>query len=95
MGTIAPPPAPTLEPPAAIPDSEIVIEEATQPPLSTQASTPPTLDFTGPGLFGPETGLGKLIIPSILHLVNPFSLAPLGTLQTHLEFTLRERWEES
>ncbi|KAG5274660.1 hypothetical protein AALO_G00138750 [Alosa alosa] len=54
VGTVAPPP--TLEPPAIIPDSEVEAE-VTQPPLPTQASTPPTLVFTAPGLFGPETGL--------------------------------------
>ncbi|XP_063072528.1 opticin [Engraulis encrasicolus] len=66
VGTVAPPPAPTPEPPAVMPGTEgevageveeEEVEEATQPGLPTAAPTPPVLDFTGPGLFGPETGL--------------------------------------
>ncbi|KAL2090885.1 hypothetical protein ACEWY4_013148 [Coilia grayii] len=63
VDTIAPPPAPTPEPPAVMPgtegewEGEGEVEEVTQPALPTAAPNPPILDFTGPGLFGPETGL--------------------------------------
>ncbi|KAJ8360372.1 hypothetical protein SKAU_G00168970 [Synaphobranchus kaupii] len=56
VGTVAPPPAVTM-PPQNIPPSDYV-EEVTLPPRPTQAPAPPSLDFEGPGLFGPETGLG-------------------------------------
>ena len=61
VGTVAPPPAVT-EPLQNIPSAEYV-EEVTLPPRPTQRPTqapaPPSLDFQGPGLFGPETGLGE------------------------------------
>lgn len=47
VGTVPPPDTP---PPAT--------EEVTLPPRPTSPPTPVTLDFKGPGLFGPETGLG-------------------------------------
>uniref|UniRef100_A0A8C9VY93 Opticin n=1 Tax=Scleropages formosus TaxID=113540 RepID=A0A8C9VY93_SCLFO len=33
-------------------------KESTLSPQPTEAPTPPSLDFEGPGLFGPDTGLG-------------------------------------
>ncbi|XP_031422976.1 opticin [Clupea harengus] len=53
VGTIAPPPLPSPEPPAVI-----HVEEVPLALLPTKAPTPPTLDFTGTGLFGPDSGLG-------------------------------------
>ncbi|XP_051528699.1 opticin [Myxocyprinus asiaticus] len=61
VGTLAPPPAVT-QPPAIVPP-ENYVEEVTLPPRSTKSPAPSTLDFRGPGLFGPETGLG---MPSCL-----------------------------
>ncbi|XP_060897344.1 opticin [Labrus mixtus] len=50
--TDAPPPQPTPE------EQEEEVTPPTQPSLPTHPPTPVTLDFNGPGLFGPETGLG-------------------------------------
>ncbi|XP_061076645.1 opticin [Conger conger] len=58
VGTVAPPPA-VMVPAQNIPPAEY-IEEVTLPPRPTQAPAPPRLDFQGPGLFGPETGLEGL-----------------------------------
>ncbi|KAJ8400183.1 hypothetical protein AAFF_G00398770 [Aldrovandia affinis] len=56
VGTVEPPPTlPVLSQNLPPPD---YVEEVTLPPRPTQAPTPPSLDFEGPGLFGPETGLG-------------------------------------
>ncbi|XP_035244507.1 opticin [Anguilla anguilla] len=60
VGTVAPPSSETASPQnIPPPDYE---EEVTLPPRPTQRPTkapvPPSLDFQGPGLFGPETGLG-------------------------------------
>uniref|UniRef100_A0A8C2ANL0 Opticin n=1 Tax=Cyprinus carpio TaxID=7962 RepID=A0A8C2ANL0_CYPCA len=59
--TLAPPPAVT-QPPAIVPPEDYV-EEVTLPPRPTKSVVPSTLDFHGPGLFGPDTGLG---MPSCL-----------------------------
>ncbi|XP_036388070.1 opticin [Megalops cyprinoides] len=56
VGTVAPPPT-VPAPPQNVPPPDYV-EEVTLPPRPTQAPAPPNLDFDGPGLFGPETGLG-------------------------------------
>uniref|UniRef100_A0A8C2CAV1 LRRNT domain-containing protein n=1 Tax=Cyprinus carpio TaxID=7962 RepID=A0A8C2CAV1_CYPCA len=61
VGTLAPPPAVT-QPPALVPPEDYV-EEVTLPPRPTKSLVPSTLDFHGPGLFGPDTGLG---MPSCL-----------------------------
>uniref|UniRef100_A0A8C1LYS7 Epiphycan-like n=1 Tax=Cyprinus carpio TaxID=7962 RepID=A0A8C1LYS7_CYPCA len=61
VGTLAPPPAVT-QPPALVPPEDYV-EEVTLPPCPTKSLVPSTLDFHGPGLFGPDTGLG---MPSCL-----------------------------
>ncbi|XP_026131558.1 epiphycan-like isoform X1 [Carassius auratus] len=61
VGTLAPPPAVT-QPPAIVPPEDYV-EEVTLPPRPTKSVFPSTLDFHGPGLFGPDTGLG---MPSCL-----------------------------
>ncbi|KTG35244.1 hypothetical protein cypCar_00014170 [Cyprinus carpio] len=61
VGTLAPPPAVT-QPPALVPPEDYV-EEVTLPPHPTKSLVPSTLDFHGPGLFGPDTGLG---MPSCL-----------------------------
>ncbi|XP_051958011.1 opticin [Xyrauchen texanus] len=61
VGMLAPPPAVT-QPPVAVPP-ENYVEEVTLPPQPTKSSAPFTLDFRGPGLFGPQTGLG---MPSCL-----------------------------
>lgn len=58
--TLAPPPAVT-QPPAIVPPEDYV-EEVTLPPRPTKSVVPSTLDFHGPGLFGPDTGLGRWII---------------------------------
>ena len=51
MGTVAPDtPAPANQHTAEHHEEEVIL--ATLPP------SPVTLDFKGPGLFGPETGLG-------------------------------------
>lgn len=60
VGTLAPPPAVT-QPPALVPPEDYV-EEVTLPPCPTKSLVPSTLDFHGPGLFGPDTGLGRWII---------------------------------
>lgn len=52
MGTVAP----ETPPPANQPTAEHYEEELTLPTLPP---APVTLDFKGPGLFGPETGLGR------------------------------------
>lgn len=57
VGTLAPPP-PVTQPPAIVPPPDYV-EEVTLPPRPTKAPAPSTLDFRAPGLFGPDTGLGK------------------------------------
>lgn len=57
--TLAPPPAVT-PPPAVVPPEDYV-EEVTLPPRPTKSPVPSTLDFHGPGLFGPDTGLGRWI----------------------------------
>ncbi|XP_056125831.1 opticin [Rhinichthys klamathensis goyatoka] len=59
--TLAPPPAVT-PPPAVVPPEDYV-EEVTLPPRPTKSPVPSTLDLHGPGLFGPDTGLG---MPSCL-----------------------------
>ncbi|XP_051531513.1 opticin-like [Myxocyprinus asiaticus] len=59
VGTLAPPPSVT-QPPATVPPEDYV-EEVTLPPHPKMS--PATLDFCGPGLFGPDTGLG---MPSCL-----------------------------
>ncbi|XP_038553865.1 opticin isoform X2 [Micropterus salmoides] len=51
VGTVAP----DTPPPATQPTAEYYEEEVTLPTLPP---VPVTLDFDGPGLFGPETGLG-------------------------------------
>ncbi|XP_076860012.1 opticin [Brachyhypopomus gauderio] len=56
VGTLAPPPAVTQPPPPVVPESST--QEVTPPPRPTNPPVPPTLDFLGPGLFGPDTGLG-------------------------------------
>uniref|UniRef100_A0A671NX41 Opticin n=1 Tax=Sinocyclocheilus anshuiensis TaxID=1608454 RepID=A0A671NX41_9TELE len=61
FGTLAPPPAVT-QPPALV-HPEDYVEEVTLPPRPTKSPVPSTLDFHGPGLFGPDTGLG---MPSCL-----------------------------
>ncbi|XP_059384971.1 epiphycan-like [Carassius carassius] len=61
VGTLAPPPAVT-QPPALVPPEDYV-EEVTLPPCPSKSLVPSTLDFHGPGLFGPDTGLG---MPSCL-----------------------------
>ncbi|KAI4894976.1 hypothetical protein NFI96_028739 [Prochilodus magdalenae] len=53
---VAPPPAVTQPPPAVVPED--YTEEVTLPPRITKPPVLPTLDFLGPGLFGPDTGLG-------------------------------------
>lgn len=49
VGTVAPDPPSA----ASLPTAEYHEEELTLPPA------PVTLDFKGPGLFGPDTGLGR------------------------------------
>uniref|UniRef100_A0A8C2AEX6 Epiphycan-like n=1 Tax=Cyprinus carpio TaxID=7962 RepID=A0A8C2AEX6_CYPCA len=61
VGTLARPPAVT-QPPALVPPEDYV-EEVTLPPRPTKSLVPSTIDFHGPGLFGPDTGLG---MPSCL-----------------------------
>ncbi|KAK9966526.1 hypothetical protein ABG768_003633 [Culter alburnus] len=61
VGTLAPPPAVT-QPPAVV-SPEDYVEEMTLPPRPTKSPVLSTLDFRGPGLFGPDTGLG---MPSCL-----------------------------
>ncbi|XP_055767856.1 opticin [Salvelinus fontinalis] len=56
VGTVAPP-APETPPPANMPPPEYE-EEMTLSPRPTPPLAPVTLDFKGPGLFGPDTGLG-------------------------------------
>ncbi|KAB5536954.1 hypothetical protein PHYPO_G00113250 [Pangasianodon hypophthalmus] len=56
VGTMAPPAAITHLPPAVIPVNKA--EEVTLLPQTTKPTIRPTLDFQGPGLFGPDTGLG-------------------------------------
>ncbi|KAG9352788.1 hypothetical protein JZ751_017364 [Albula glossodonta] len=56
VGTVVPPPT-VPEPPQNMPPPDYV-EEVTLPPRPTQAPASANLDFEGPGLFGPETGLG-------------------------------------
>ncbi|XP_047005528.1 opticin [Ictalurus punctatus] len=56
VGTMAPPAAITHLPPAVIPEDKT--EEVTLLPQTTKPTVHPTLDFKGPGLFGPDTGLG-------------------------------------
>ncbi|KAL6464535.1 hypothetical protein MHYP_G00268520 [Metynnis hypsauchen] len=56
VGTVAPPPAVTQPPPAVFPED--YMEEVTLRPRTTKPPVLPTLDFLGPGLFGPVTGLG-------------------------------------
>ncbi|XP_017550088.1 opticin [Pygocentrus nattereri] len=56
VGTVAPPPAVTQPPPEIVPED--YMEEVTLPPRTTKSPVLPTLDFLGPGLFGPVTGLG-------------------------------------
>lgn len=46
------------QPPAVVPPEDYM-EEVTLPPRPTKSSVPSTLDFRGPGLFGPDTGLGR------------------------------------
>ncbi|KAJ8259481.1 hypothetical protein GJAV_G00169820 [Gymnothorax javanicus] len=62
VGTVGPPQAETVSP-QNIPPPKYV-EEVTLPPRPTQRPTqalaPDNLDFQGPGLFGPETGLAGL-----------------------------------
>ncbi|XP_029631821.1 opticin isoform X2 [Salmo trutta] len=58
VGTVAPP-APETPPPANMPPPEYE-EEMTLSPRPTPPLAPVTLDFKGPGLFGPDTGLDKL-----------------------------------
>ncbi|KAM3877819.1 opticin-like [Diretmus argenteus] len=53
VGTVAP----ETPPQANEPPAEYLKEEVTLPPQHTPPD-PITLDFKGPGLFGPETGLG-------------------------------------
>ncbi len=60
VGTLAPPPAVTQPPAIVLPED--YVEEVTLPPPPTKSPVPSTLDFHGPGLFGPDTGLGKSII---------------------------------
>uniref|UniRef100_UPI0037E8603B opticin n=1 Tax=Semicossyphus pulcher TaxID=241346 RepID=UPI0037E8603B len=53
--------APDSAPPTPQPTPEHHEEEVTPPtshPIPSQPPAPVTLDFKGPGLFGPETGLG-------------------------------------
>lgn len=57
VGTVAPPPPAVTQPPPVIVPGDYT-EEVTLPPRTTNPQVPPTLDFLGPGLFGPETGLG-------------------------------------
>lgn len=52
VGTVAP----DNPPPANQPTAEYYKEEMTLPTL---LPAPSTLDFKGPGIFGPETGLGR------------------------------------
>ncbi|KAK3512866.1 hypothetical protein QTP70_028938 [Hemibagrus guttatus] len=55
VGTMAPPAAVTHLHPAVIPENKT--EEVTLLPQTTKTTIHPTLDFQGPGLFGPDTGL--------------------------------------
>ncbi|KAI5093566.1 opticin precursor [Silurus meridionalis] len=55
VGTMAPSLAIT-QTPAVIPEDKT--EEVTLLPQTTKPTVQPTLDFQGPGLFGPDTGLG-------------------------------------
>ncbi|KAM4625941.1 opticin [Polymixia lowei] len=57
VGTVAPPEPETPSPPDNEPPAEYE-EEVTLPPHPSLPPAPVTLDFKGPGLFGPETGLG-------------------------------------
>lgn len=54
---MAPPAAVTHLPPAIFPENKS--EEVTHIPQTTKPTMHPTLDFQGPGLFGPDTGLGE------------------------------------
>ncbi|XP_026884359.2 opticin isoform X1 [Electrophorus electricus] len=56
VGTLAPPPSVT-QPPSPVVHKHST-QEVTLPPSPTMPAVPPTLDFLGPGLFGPGTGLG-------------------------------------
>ncbi|XP_074531977.1 opticin isoform X2 [Halichoeres trimaculatus] len=56
VGSIAPDSAPSL--PQSTPEQQEELTPPTQPHLPTHPPSPATLDFKGPGLFGPETGLG-------------------------------------
>ncbi|XP_043107500.1 opticin [Puntigrus tetrazona] len=60
VGTLAPPAV--TQPPVIVPPEDYV-EEVTLPPPPKNSPVPSTLDFHGPGLFGPDTGLG---MPSCL-----------------------------
>ncbi|CAJ1050764.1 epiphycan-like [Xyrichtys novacula] len=56
VGSLAPDSA--LSPPLPTPEQEEETTPPTQPHLPTHPPSPVTLNFRGPGLFGPETGLG-------------------------------------
>lgn len=59
VGILAPPPAVTQPPAVVSPDD--YVEEMTLPPRPTKSPALSTLDFRAPGLFGPDTGLGRWI----------------------------------
>jgi len=75
--TLAPPPAVT-PPPAVVPPEDYV-EEVTLPPRPTKSPVPSTLDFHGPGLFGPDTGLGRWInVLKVIKMLFFFSVMNLA-----------------
>ncbi|TST85789.1 Epiphycan [Bagarius yarrelli] len=56
VGTMASPAVSTHLPPENVPENKT--DEMTPLPQTTRPTIHPTLDFQGPGLFGPDTGLG-------------------------------------
>lgn len=56
VATMAPPTAITHLPPEIFPEDKT--EEVTHLPQTTKPTMHLTLDFQGPRLFGPDTGLG-------------------------------------
>ncbi|XP_066528978.1 opticin [Hoplias malabaricus] len=57
VGTVAPPPPAVTQPPPAVLPPDYT-PEVTLPPQTTKPPVAATLDFLGPGLFGPQTDLG-------------------------------------
>lgn len=78
---MAPPAAVTHLPPAVIPENKT--EEVTLLPQTTKTTIHPTLDFQGPGLFGPDTGLGEWNILQTSYRNSP-EQTPLSFIVTLL-----------